>query len=151
MEERSKEHLRKSQNERKLKSRKKLKKEDEEKVKKAQNLLKSTNREKLRNKENGYVNEKKKSRELKRKSRDQLKDEDPEAHKEKQRKHNAHFRKDTCETDRLKKFQEAVMYGPMFLCVSCHGKMFRCSVKILTNRIVEEIDQRTNVSILYVM
>ena len=34
------------------------------------------------------------------------------------------------------------MYGPMFVCVSCQGKMFRCSVKILTNRVVEQIDQK---------
>ena len=73
-----------------------------------------------------------------------MKERDPEAYKEQKKKDNKSLklRQDSSFVDRLRKFQEAVMYGPMFICVSCHGKMFRCTVKILTNRIVEQIDEK---------
>ena len=61
---------------------------------------------------------------------------------QKQNNASKKLRQDVLEIDWLRRFLEAVTNGPMVLCVSCHGKMFRCSVKILTNRIVEQIDQK---------
>ena len=34
------------------------------------------------------------------------------------------------------------MYGPLFLCISCHGKMFRNGVRIFTDSLQKEIDKK---------
>ena len=120
----------------------KVKNEDPEKLRNDAKEWKVESRKRLRNEAHGYVLEKKKGKEWKTKSRNESKKADPQAHKEKQKQYNANFRRDDSAIDRFRKFQEAVMYGPMFICGSCHGKMFRCSVKILTNRLVEQIDEK---------
>ena len=125
-----------------MKSRQKLKNEDPDKLKDNWRNWKSDSRVKLRNED--YKGEKHKIRNWTAESRKRLREEDPEAYKDQGKKDDKSKkrRQDKSVADRLRKFQEAVMYGPMFICVSCHGKMFRCSVKILTNRVVEQIDEK---------
>ena len=103
---------------------------------------KSDSRKRLRDED--YQRETKKIRDSTAKSRQKCKEADPEAYKAQIKKDNESkkLQQDKTEVDRLRRFQESVMYGPLFVCVSCHGKMFRCSVKILTNRLVQQIDDR---------
>ena len=124
------------------KNRENLKRKDPEKLKTMENERKMKSMQKLKNED--YKGETEKDRNRQAISRQKRKEADPEAYKEKKKKENANLklRQDKSEVDRLRRFQESVMYGPMFLCVSCHGKMFRCSVIILTNRIVQQIDQK---------
>ena len=89
-----------------------------------------------------WIGETKKKRDSSKKSEEKRKSEDPELFKEKKKQRNAKYRKDEDEIDRLKKFQEAVMHGPMFICVSCHGKMFRCSVRVLNDKVIEQIERK---------
>ena len=88
-----------------------------------------------------------KKNEQKAESKEKLKNKDPEAWRLQTKKDNESRKlsQDKTVADRLRKFREAVMYGPMFLCVSCHGKMFRNSVKILTNRVVDQIDEKIHI------
>ena len=121
---------------------KKKKDEDHDELKKRENEKKAKSRKKLRNED--YGGEKGKIRECTAASRQKLKESDPKAFKAQTKKDNESkkLQQDKSEVDRLRRFQEATMYGPLFVCVSCHGKMFRCSVKILTNRIVDQICQK---------
>ena len=61
--------------------------------------------------------------------------------KENQRKWKARQREDKTKTGRLRNFQEATMFGPLFICISCHGKMFRNGVKIFTDSLQQEIEK----------
>ena len=142
LEERSKQIKRERKKSWLMKSRGKLQSDDPDKLKKMENERKCKSREKLKTKD--YKGETAKDAKWQAISRQKRKEADPEAYKERTKKENASkkLRQDKSEVDRLRRFQESVMYGPMFLCVSCHGKMFRCSVKILTNRLVEQIDQK---------
>ena len=51
--------------------------------------------------------------------------EDLQPLKDFERKKKARQRDDKNQVDRLKHFQETTMFGPLFICISCHGKMFR--------------------------
>lgn len=42
----------------------------------------------------------------------------------------------------LRKFREATMCGPIFICVSCHGKMFQSSVQKFTTKLMEEVNEK---------
>ena len=42
----------------------------------------------------------------------------------------------------LRKFRRATMCGPIFICVSCHGKMFESTVQKFTEKLMEEVDQK---------
>ena len=139
---RNDDNKKKSHNEWNFKRREKLKKDDPEKLRKDEKERKVKSRGALKNE--NYKRETEKDRNLQSNSRQKRKECDPEAYKERTKKDNdsKKLRQDNSSVDRLRRFQEAVMYGPMFLCVSCHGKMFRCSVKILTNRIVAQIDDK---------
>ena len=39
--------------------------------------------------------------------------------------------------DRLRSFRESTMCGPVFVCVSCHGKMFKVAVQKFTENVAE--------------
>ena len=136
------EKLKGNQNDWKLKSRENQKNGDHKILKENQNDWKLDSRKRLRDED--YTRETKKIRDSTAKSREKLKEADPEGYKKRIKMDNESkkLRQDNSDVDRLRRFQEAVMYGPMFVCVSCHGKMFRCSVKILTNRIVAQIDKK---------
>ena len=118
------------------------KKRDYKDLKENEKDRKLKSRTKLR--DENYVRETEKIRESTAKSRQKLKENDPEGYKKRMKEDNESkkLRHDKNEVDRLRRFQEAVMYGPMFVCCSCHGKMFRCTVKILTNKIIEQIDDK---------
>ena len=132
----------KKENEWKSESRERIRKDDPDQAKKKENEWKSESRSKL--KDEDYKGENIKNRNLTAASRQKLKERDPEAYREQTKKDNKSkkLRQDSSFADRLRKFQEAVIYGPMFICCSCHGKMFRCAVKVLSTRIVMQIDEK---------
>ena len=55
---------------------------------------------------------------------------------------NAKHRKDKNEKDRLKKFLDATMQGPLYICISCHGRLFKISVRNFTEAMAKAIDEK---------
>ena len=72
----------------------------------------------------------KKSKEATRTAAAKYRKENPEKSKEATRRAVAKFRECKDEMDRLRKFREATMYGPIFICVSCHIKCFQSNVQV---------------------
>ena len=118
--------------------------DEKSKRKRNDNVKKNMEKYRSRLRDEDYDKIKKRQNDAKSRSREKKRKEDPLAYKEQTKRDNESkkLRQDSSFVDRLRKFQEAVMYGPMFICVSCHGKMFRCAVKILTNRMVMQIDEK---------
>ena len=86
--------------------------------------------------------EKEKERNWKSRNRSKLRDENPDKEMEKERNWKSGQRDDKNQADRLKNFQEATMFGPLFLCISCHGKMFKNGVKIFSDSLKQEIEMK---------
>ena len=132
--------FKRKENEWKSKGRKRLRDEDEDSFKSKENKMKSKSRGNLKNKD--YEAEKKKLVDLKSKSRQKRKNENPEAYTEENRRWRLNYRSDESEYGRLRNFLDATMYGPIFICISCHGKMFRTNVQIYTAGIAKEISEK---------
>ena len=67
---------------------------------------------------------------------------DPEAFKEDHRLKVAKYRNDESEDGRLRNFLDATMYGPIFICVCCHGKMFKTNVQFFTDETIKKIKEK---------
>ena len=67
---------------------------------------------------------------------------DHETMKRQQKEWNKTMRKIENEDQRLKAFRQAVMYGPIFVCVSCHMKLFRNAVVEFTKNTMKEINEK---------
>ena len=67
--------------------------------------------------------------------------ENHEEMKMQQKEWNKTFRKVENEEHRLKAFRQSIMYGPIFICISCHMKLFRNAVVEFTNITMKEIDE----------
>ena len=80
-------------------------------------------------KDEDYEGQKKKEGEWKSNSRMKRKNEDPDTQKEENRMWVAKHRSDETEDNRLRNFLDASMYGPIFICICCHGKMFKTNVQ----------------------
>ena len=64
--------------------------------------------------------------------------ENPEKIKEDRRISMAKSRQCKDEMDRLRRFREATMYGPIFVCVSCHIKCFKSNVQLFREEIIKK-------------
>ena len=90
------------------------------------------------------------SKERKAKSTENLRKKDYQKVKEQQNARKAKSRalqkakneQDDPDTVQLKAFRDQTMMGPVFICVSCHGKMFRVAVQKFTEDIEAEIDEK---------
>ena len=113
---------------------------DPEQFKESQRDWKSQSRLKLNDED--YDLQKTKHRGHQATYEEKRKKEDPEAFKELKRQKNAQYRKDENEKDRLKKFLDATMHGPLFICISCHGRLFKISVRNFTEAMAKEIEEK---------
>ena len=43
---------------------------------------------------------------------------------------------------RLKQFQQAVMFGPIFICICCHIKMFKSNVREFTKAVIAQFEEK---------
>ena len=43
---------------------------------------------------------------------------------------------------RLKQFQQAVMFGPIFICICCHIKMFTSNVREFTKAVIAQFEEK---------
>ena len=77
----------------------------------------------------------------KKKSEQQKKAEDPDKFKENLRERKVKSRNMVNANDRLLKFRKKIQYGPIFVCTSCHQKLFINQVEELTNKLKEEINK----------
>ena len=55
-------------------------------------------------------------------------------------------KQDAGASDRLRSFREATMCGPDFICISCHGRMFKVAVQKFTEDLIQEIDEKIPIS-----
>ena len=58
----------------------------------------------------------------------------------------AKHRKTESAADRLKEFREATMLGPIFICISCHMKLFKTNVRECTQDLLDTIDAKIPLS-----
>ena len=114
--------------------------ENLQQFKESQNERKSQSR--LRLNEANYDLEKNKHWKHQSTYESKKKSEDPESFKELIRQKNAKYRKDENEKDRLKKFLDATMQGPLYICISCHGRLFKISVRNFTEAMAKEIEEK---------
>ena len=81
--------------------------------------------------------------------RERKRNEDHEAMKLQHRQWNQTLRKVENEEHRLKAFRRSIMYGPIFVCISCHMKLFRIGVVEFTefaiNNCISDINVTTKV------
>ena len=81
--------------------------------------------------------------EWQRKCRTEKRNQDQVAYKERDRLYQVkHRRIGTGSKNRLNRFREDIMYGPLFICICCHGKLFRHSVKDFTDQLKKQIDMK---------
>ena len=66
------------------------------------------------------------------------------ARQEKDRIYRQEARCSSTELKRLNNFREAVRYGPIFTCTVCDQDMFRQSVTVLTEKIKEELSEKSS-------
>ena len=114
--------------ERKAKSIENLRKKDYQKVKEQQNARKAKSRalQKAKKSEKcGSIRSSLKKNEQ----------EDPDTFKRK-------VKTEKSDLDRVREFRDQTMFGPIFVCVSCHGKMFKASVQKFTKKLAEEINEK---------
>ena len=137
-------NIRKEKNTEKLKKwrKEKLEKMDKKEILRSQNNCKASSRIRLRDGNYEEVNEREKG--YKADSRKRKREENEEKAKDDQRKWKANSRKRIGNSAlvRLSKFREDTMYGPLFICISCHGQMFRHSVQEFTDQVMKQINGR---------
>merc|ERR1712155_170025 len=92
--------------------------------------------------EDDYEERKKAQNKWQQKCMDNKREKNPEATKEVQRLRKQKSRETKTAAQRLAAFREATMFGAVFLCVSCHGKMFRSNVQEFTETLEEKINEK---------
>ena len=75
--------------------------------------------------------------------------ENPEKAKEESRMSMKKYRECTDEMDRLRKFREATMYGPIFVCISCHIKCFKSNVQLFKEDMIKKEENELYVIFCY--
>ena len=75
-------------------------------------------------------------------SRKRKRDEDPQKELENNRKLLQQHRNALTAEARLKQFQQAVMYGPIFICICCHIKMFKSNVREFTKAVISQFEEK---------
>ena len=75
------------------------------------------------------------------KNEEKKKEEDPKGFKEqiRQRKDNSNKNVSACK--RLQNFRRRIQFGPIFVCSSCHQKLFENQVEVITDGMREQIDK----------
>ena len=106
------------------------------------NTKKATSRERQRN--DNYEKLMDREKEYKAQSRKRKRIENEDKVKEYERVGKANYRKriGSSSKSRLNRFKEDIMYGPLFICICCHQKMFRHSVVEATEQMMRNIDQK---------
>lgn len=133
----------KSQNASKAKSRKKLQNDKELKDKSRKKLgndneIKAKSRKKMRDENYEELQERENEHQANSRKRNKLENE--EEVKEKERNRKAMSRKiGNSSKSRLNRFREDIMYGPLFICICCHGKIFRHGVQEFTEKLMKQI------------
>jgi hypothetical protein len=78
--------------------------------------------------------------------RKRKREEDPDRFLEENRNQVRHFREDEKKgigrIERLRRFRHAVKYGAIFVCSSCHQRLFENGVTLITERFKQEIEIR---------
>ena len=113
-----------------------------EKQKRTQNERKASSRKRLRDDDYEKVNEKEKEWDAKRMRIMRNEDEEKVKKDQRDRKEKSRKKISTNAKNRLERFREDVMYGPLFICICCHGKMFRHSVQEANEQLMNKIEQK---------
>ena len=114
-------------------------------LQKLQNESKAASRKRMREEDYEDVNDKEIA--YLKKCRTKKRNEDIGAYKERDRMYQAkHRRIGTSSMNRLNRFREDIMYGPLFICICCHGKMFRHSVQEFTDQLMRHLDQKIHLT-----